>query len=114
MELVRRKLRLRGDFGFQVVFEFVERGCVSLEVALQFPVIRVVWKRIETLQTVPLCCGLIERLLSLAPNTPSPVKQGRAQHDANSRNEQKRTERPVLLKRFHGINHEWTRINTNS
>jgi hypothetical protein len=71
---------------------------------LQFPVIRVVGKWIEPLQTVSLCCGLIERLLCVTPNTPSPVKQGRAKQDANSRNNEKRAERAVLLKPFH-INH---------
>ena len=94
----------------QLVFEFVERRVVSLEVALQFPVIRVVWERIETLQSVSLCCGLVERLLSLAPNAPSPVKQRGAEQDANPRNNQQRAERPVLLKPFHAINHGLTRI----
>jgi hypothetical protein len=68
---------------------------------LQFPVIRVVWKRIETLQSVSLCCGLVECLLGLAPNAPSPVKQCGAEQDANSRNNEKRSERAILLKPFH-------------
>jgi hypothetical protein len=56
------------------------------------------------LQTVSLCCGLIERLLCVTPNIPSPVKQGRAKQDANSRNDEKRAERAVLLKPFHAAN----------
>jgi len=42
------------------------------------------WKDvIEALQTVSLCCGLIERLLCVAPNAPSPVKQCEAEQNTN-------------------------------
>jgi hypothetical protein len=75
LEFVRRKRWRRGDLGFQLVFEFVELGGVSLQITLQFPVVRIVWKRIETLQAVSLCCGLVEPLFCVAPNAPSPVKQ---------------------------------------
>src|SRR5207247_4077766 len=88
-------------FALQVFFEFIQRCLVCFEVTLQFPVIRLVWKRIETIQPGSLCCGLIERLSRIAPNAQPPIKQCRAEQDANSRNKQKRAKRPVLLKPFH-------------
>src|SRR5205814_9855635 len=93
--------QLRYDFALQVFFEFVQRCLVCFEVTLQFPVIRLVWKRIETVQPGSLRRSLTEGLLSVAPNAPPPVKQCRSEQDGNSRNKQKCAKRPVLLKPFH-------------
>src|SRR5438034_1383763 len=101
LEFVRRKRQLRYDFALQLFFKFVQRCLVSFEVTLQFPVIRLVWKRIETVQPDSLRRSLTEGLLSVAPNAQPPVKQCRAEQDANSRNKQKRAKRSVLLKPFH-------------
>src|SRR5204862_700056 len=97
LEFVRRKRQLRYDFALELSFKFVQRCRVRLDVALQFPVIRVVGEWIETLQPGSLGCSLIERLFCVAPNAPPPVKQCCAEQDANSRNKQKRAQSPVLL-----------------
>ena len=75
LKFIRRKRRGRGNLALELSLEFIEGRAVSLEVTLQFPIVRVIWERIETSKSVPLCNHFREPSPCIVPGTPSPIKQ---------------------------------------
>ena len=101
LKFIGRKRRRGHDLGLESFFKFFQRGAVCLYVALQFPVIRVVKKRIQVRQPIPFCCGDVKCLFRLGPGAPSPIKQRQDKQHAGCDADEQHAEFAILLEPFH-------------